>query len=114
MKNMLLIIAVICSTNVEAAPWNKDCVTFWGKPIPQDQRNSENCPTGRSHWDVQRHSGQKHYGQTIVGTVINAPITNPSLPLSVITGTGTQLIVPRYSEPQNSLPAAIIPITVNH
>lgn len=51
MKYILLALAVISST-AQAAPWNKDCVTFWGGKIAVEDRTPENCPTNHSHWDA--------------------------------------------------------------
>jgi hypothetical protein len=44
-------------------------------------------------------------------TVSAATITNPGLPQTIVTGNGSLLIVPNYSQPTNSLPAAILPVS---
>ena len=101
-------IAFAISAPAHSAPWNADCVTFWGGKIPQDKRTPENCPSGRSHWDREEASGLG------TGSRMPAPIAggynpNPTLPTTVITNSGTVLIVPNYSG--GVYPAAVLNVS---
>ena len=51
MKKALIVLALV-ATSAQAAPWNNDCVTWYGGDIPKEERTKENCPTGRNHWDT--------------------------------------------------------------
>lgn len=109
MRPMLLVLSLLLINPAHAAPWNADCVTFWGKAIPVAERTIENCPTGRSHWDKSNDNSNGIYGiRSTVPVVANGSL-NPSLPTTVLTPSGGVLIVPNYSG--GAYPAAIIQIS---
>ena len=111
MKYLLLL--AVFPTLVHAAPWNQDCVTFWGKAIPIKERNQENCPTGHSHWDAidtTANTQTRDSGNIILNAGYQQSISsnnlNPSTPTTVITNNGTYIIGPRYSG--GNIPSAVI------
>jgi hypothetical protein len=104
MRSTLFILSVILggalafATSARAeTPWARDCVTFWGSSIPQEQRTAENCPSGHSHWDRTPASGVAHYGESMTINTTGSLSLNPSTVTVINTPSGSQLIVPRSS-----------------
>jgi hypothetical protein len=98
-------IAVSCST-AQAAPWNADCVTFWGGKIPVEERTPENCPTGHSHWDaaIPGSGTASNYVQANTGT---QPNYNSSA--MITTNNGNYIVVP--NQLGGSYPRAVIQVS---
>jgi hypothetical protein len=98
-------IAVSCST-AQAAPWNADCVTFWGGKIPVEERTPENCPTGHSHWDaaIKGSGTASNYTQANGST---APNYNSSA--MITTNNGNYIVVP--NQLGGSYPRAVIQVS---
>ena len=98
-------VAVSCST-AQAAPWNADCVTFWGGKIALEDRTPENCPTGHSHWDaaVKGSGSGSNYAGTNTST---APNYNSSA--MITTNNGNYIVVP--NQLGGAYPRAIVQVS---
>lgn len=108
MKFVVALTLAVASLTAQSAPWNKDCVTWWGGQIPPAERTQENCPNNHSHWDtpIQGSAVASNTGSAVDN---RQPLLNPSLPTTVITNSGSYVIVPNYSG--GSLPRAIIRVS---
>jgi hypothetical protein len=98
-------VAVSCST-AHAAPWNKDCVTFWGGKIAPEERTPENCPNGHSHWDAAT-PGSGSGSLYARPTSTTAP--NYNSPALITTNSGNYLVVPNHSG--GPYPAAVLRVS---
>lgn len=57
MKSLILSLILAFSAQAQAqTPWAKDCVTWWGGDIPQEERTPENCVYGTNHHDTNRRN----------------------------------------------------------
>lgn len=113
MLKITLVNLLFVSTLAQAAPWNQDCVTWYGASIPVSERTRENCPNSVSHWDQTDTTYRGEYRTS--GDVVSVPgyqrssvnnTLNPSTPQTVVTNSGNYVVVPRYSG--GSLPSAVI------
>ena len=104
---MLILALALASSTAQAAPWNADCVTFWGGKIAVEDRTLDNCPTGHSHWDAAvSGSGTSGSGTAFPNT--NNSL-NPSRPTTIVTNSGNYLIVPNHSG--GAYPAAVLRVS---
>lgn len=69
---LALVILTLIALPAQAAPWNADCVTWYGGDIPKEERTKENCPTGRNHWDTSS-PGVVSDATVVSNTTVNTP-----------------------------------------